>query len=104
MAQSGRRVNTKIEGRNHPNGALLNFFIEDEKADVRIEILEADGSLIQSYSNQSKEKSSKLEVKAGGNKFVWNLRYPGFLAFPGMVLYSSPNLGPKAIPGTYLTG
>ena len=103
MAQSGRRVNTKIEGDNHPNGALLNFFIEDEKADVRIEILEADGSLIQSYSNQSKEKSSKLEVKAGGNKFVWNLRYPGFLAFPGMVLYSSPNLGPKAMPGTYLT-
>ena len=102
MAQSGRRVNTKIEGENHPNGALLNFFIEDEKADVRIEILEADGSLIQSYSNQSKERSSKLEVKAGGNKFVWNLRYPGFLAFPGMVLYSSPNLGPKAIPGTYL--
>ena len=103
MAQSGRRVNTKIEGTNHPNGALLNFFIEDEKADVRIEILEADGSLIQSYSNQSKERSSKLQVKAGGNKFVWNLRYPGFLAFPGMVLYSSPNLGPKAVPGTYLT-
>ena len=103
MAQSGRRVNTKIEGTNHPNGALLNFFIEDEKADVRIEILEADGSSIRSYSNQSKERSSKLQVKAGGNKFVWNLRYPGFLAFPGMVLYSSPNLGPKAVPGTYLT-
>ena len=102
MAQSGRRVNSKIEGTNHPNGALLNFFIEDEKADVQIEILEIDGSLIKSYSNQSKERSSKLKVKAGGNKFVWNLRYPGFLAFPGMVLYSSPNLGPKAVPGSYL--
>ena len=102
MVQSDQNGNSKIEGTNHPNGALLNFFVTDEKANVRIEILEIDGSLIRSYSNQSKESSSKLQVKTGGNKFIWNLRYPGFLAFPGMVLYSSPNLGPKAVPGTYL--
>ena len=102
MAQSDQNANSKIEGTNHPNGALLNFFVEDEKADIRIEILETDGSLIRSFSNQSKESSSKLQIKTGGNKFIWNLRYPGFLAFPGMVLYSSPNLGPKAVPGTYL--
>ena len=88
MVQSGQNGNSKIEGTNHPRGALLNFFVEDEKADVRIEILKIDGSVIRSYSNQSKESSSKLQVKTGGNKFIWNLRYPGFLDFPGMVLYS----------------
>ena len=102
IAQSSQLSNTRTEGTNHPNGALLNFFVEDDKAEVHIEILESDGSLIRSYSNESKKKSSKLQVKTGGNKFIWNLRYPGFLDFPGMVLYSSPNLGPKAVPGTYL--
>ncbi len=29
------------------------------------------------------------------------MRYPGFIAFDGMVLYSSPNTGPKAVPGKY---
>jgi hypothetical protein len=29
------------------------------------------------------------------------MRYPGYTAFPGMVYYGSPNLGPKAVPGKY---
>ena len=30
------------------------------------------------------------------------MRYPGYKEFEGMVFYSSPNKGPKAIPGEYL--
>jgi hypothetical protein len=29
------------------------------------------------------------------------MRYPGFKSFDGMVLYSSPNVGPKVTPGKY---
>ena len=29
------------------------------------------------------------------------MRYPGYKTFEGMVFYSSPNVGPKAIPGKY---
>jgi hypothetical protein len=29
------------------------------------------------------------------------MRYPGYKTFAGMVFYGSPNLGPKAVPGTY---
>ena len=29
------------------------------------------------------------------------MRYPGFKEFDGMVFYSSPNIGPKAVPGEY---
>ena len=42
-----------------------------------------------------------LKVKSGGNRLIWDMRYPGFTSFDGMVLYSSPNVGPKAIPGNY---
>lgn len=104
MAGSGwRKPDLRKVGENHPNGVIFHYFIKDyEKSTaVKLEILEADGDLIQAYSNNSKDKKSKLKVQSGGNRFVWNMRYPGFKEFPGMVLYSSPNVGPKAIPGTY---
>ena len=103
MAQGRDRRggNSKLYGQNHPNGVLLNYFVANAKDSIVLEILEADGTLIRSYSNKSKESSSRLRVTSGGNRFVWDLRYPGFDTFDGMVLYSSPNLGPKAIPGMY---
>ncbi|MFM8348353.1 MAG: glycosyl hydrolase, partial [Bacteroidota bacterium] len=62
---------------------------------------EQDGKVIRSFSNKSREKGDLLTVKPGANRFTWNLRYPGYKTFPGMVYYGSPNLGPKAVPGTY---
>ncbi len=110
MQQSGwGRANPKLEGTNHPNGAIINYYIPElsETDTVRIEIREANGTVIQGFSNQAKENKNKpaatkpLKVKTGGNRFVWNMQYPGFTAFKGMVLYSSPNRGPKAVPGKY---
>ncbi len=105
MAQSGGwgRPNTKLEGENHPNGVLFNYFLAemDDKSQVQLDIMEMNGDLIRSYTNKSKDRDQRLRVKKGGNRFIWDMRYPGFKEFPGMVLYSSPNRGPKAIPGTY---
>ena len=42
-----------------------------------------------------------IKPKPGGNKLIWDMRHPGFVAFDGMVLYSSPNTGPKVVPGKY---
>jgi len=39
--------------------------------------------------------------RVGINRFVWNLRYPGFTDFPGMILWSAGNNGPAAVPGRY---
>jgi len=102
MAQEGVARVTKVSGENHPNGVLFHYFVKnvDEKSDVKLEILEMDDDLIQTFSNKLKGKQA-LNVKKGGNRFVWDMRYPGFKDFPGMVLYSSPNVGPKAVPGTY---
>ncbi|MEM6541987.1 MAG: glycosyl hydrolase [Bacteroidota bacterium] len=111
MQQSGgwRTPNTKLVGENHPNGAIINFYIKDKRESdtISIEILEMDGSVIQRFSNLAKEntlhpKADKpLKVKSGGNRLIWNMRYPGFKTFKGMVFYSSPNRGPKAVPGDY---
>lgn len=112
MQQSGgwSKPNAKLVGENHPDGAIINYYLKNVKETdtVSVEILETDGAVIQRFSNQVKKEDKldpdsdkPLEVKAGGNRLIWNLRYPGYKAFKGMVFYSSPNIGPKAVPGGY---
>ena len=129
MHQSGGwgRVNTKLVGENHPNGVIINYYIKNLKENdkVRIDILDSENKVIQSYSNKNLDDTENndskpvlsnsqdidyaltgmniksLKVKSGGNRLIWDMRYPGFTSFDGMVLYSSPNVGPKAIPGNY---
>ena len=105
MAQGGGfgRSNYKLEGKNHPDGVIFNYFINQlsDDEEVKLEIMEMDGDVIKTLSNKSKDPKTKIDFKEGGARYVWNLRYPGFTEFPGMVLYSSPNRGPKAVPGTY---
>jgi photosystem II stability/assembly factor-like uncharacterized protein len=98
-----RDGNRKLHGENHPGGVMVHYFIKnvDDKSDVKIDILEMNGVLIKSFTNKAKEKADQVTAKAGGNRFVWNMRHPGYKTFPGMVYYGSPNSGPKAIPGKY---
>ncbi|MBS1543541.1 MAG: glycosyl hydrolase [Bacteroidetes bacterium] len=95
--------NRKLEGENHPGGVMVHYFIGavDEKTEARMEFLEMNGTVIKTFSNKAKERADMLNIKKGGNRFVWNMRYPGYKTFPGMVYYGSPNLGPKAVPGKY---
>lgn len=99
---AGRNVNRKLEGENHPGGVMIHYYIKNvtETTDIKLDILEANGSLIKSFGNKL-TGAATLSVKAGGNRFVWDMRYAGYTTFPGLVYYGSPNLGPKAIPGKY---
>ncbi len=55
MAGSNRR-DPKLEGENHPNGVMIHYFIKklDEKAEVKIDILENNGDTIRTFSNKAK--------------------------------------------------
>jgi hypothetical protein len=102
MAGSNRR-DPKLEGENHPNGVMIHYYLKKLEAntEVKIQILEQDGDTIRTFSTKAKDKLNQISVKAGGGRFIWDMRYPGYKTFPGMVFYGSPNQGPKAIPGTY---
>ncbi|MFM1879333.1 MAG: hypothetical protein RLZZ241_2199 [Bacteroidota bacterium] len=110
MPQSGwGKPDLLQEGENHPNGALIHYYIKDYKTgdQVRLEILDAEKQTIRQFSNTAKTNrlnpnaEQPLQVTSGGNLLVWDLRHPGFTSFEGMVLYSSPNVGPKVAPGNY---
>ncbi len=102
-SQGGYREPRKGEGENRPGGVLVHYYLKsvDDKTDVKLEFLTANGEVIKSYGNKAKERPEQLTLKAGGNRFVWDMRYAGYKTFPGMVFYGSPNQGPKAVPGMY---
>ena len=128
MQQSGGwgRPNNLLNGVNHPNGIIINYTLKEfnENDYVKIDIVDNNNNLIRSFTNNKEKLLSSLEKpvlsntndieyalsgnnikslspKSGGNKLIWDMRYPGFKSFDGMILYSSPNVGPKAIPGSY---
>ena len=136
MSQSGgwNRPNNLLSGQNHPNGVIINYYIKKLQEDdyLRIDILNMDGSIIRSFTNNQDKYSQagnddksvmvgnpvlsnpndidsalgsdnieSLSPRNGGNRLIWDMRYPGFKSFEGMVLYSSPNVGPKVTPGKY---
>ena len=128
IQQSGGwgRSNNLLNGVNHPNGVIINYTLKEfnENDYVKIDIIDNNNNLVRSFTNNKEKLLSSLQKpvlsntndieyalsgnnikslspKSGGNKLIWDMRYSGFKSFDGMILYSSPNVGPKAVPGTY---
>ena len=94
---------SKTEGQNHPNGVVTHFYIKDltEKDSVRLTYTTVKGDTLASFSNASKNKEKKLEVKKGGNTHVWDTRGKGAETLDGMIFWWASFNGAKAVPGDY---
>jgi len=91
------------EGQNPPVGLVINYFLKEaptKEAPVKLEIKDANGKVVRSFSTTIENGPNKLEAKAGMNRLVWNLRYDDAEDFPGMVLWGSLT-GPRAVPNVY---
>ena len=64
--------------------------------EVKIEILELEGDVIQQYSSLTDD----LPDNRGMNRLFWDLRYPPAVLF-GDRLFRGGNYGPQAVPGDY---
>lgn len=96
--------NLKGVGKNHPGGVMVHFYLKDTaKTSASLEIMEADGSLIKKYATKpnKKDNEEKLDIKPGGNMFVWNMRYPNAEGFDGLIMWGASLNGPRAVPGKY---
>ena len=95
-------ISSLTAGTNLPNGVIIHYYLKDFDAKndkVEIQFHSNDGELIKMYS--TKDKKNKLEVKAGGNSFVWDTRYDGAEKLKGMIFWSASFSGAKAVPGPY---
>jgi photosystem II stability/assembly factor-like uncharacterized protein len=101
----GRRGGvSKTEGRNHPGGVMIHYYLKDTvSAKVSLEILETGGALIKKFATKpdKKAKEEEMKMKPGMNKFNWNMRYADAEGFDGLIMWAGGLTGPKAIPGTY---
>jgi len=115
-------------GKNPPDGAVLNYFLPAKPAtDIQLEIRDADGRLVHSYSSAPPPKEPEavpfvaeywiahpqpLSKEAGMHRFVWNLRYSDPRAmhpqspynYPIAAIVGStplPPQGPLVLPGKY---
>lgn len=97
------RQPSKTEGENLANGVITHFYLKDvtDKDSIALVYTKMNGDTLATYSTYAKEKDKKLEVKKGGNTFVWNTRGKGAERLKGMILWAANLNGPKAVPGTY---
>jgi photosystem II stability/assembly factor-like uncharacterized protein len=114
-------------GQNPPTGALIDFWLKDRPTgEVRIEILDAAGKLVNKYTSNPSNRPTgsedttpvideqggggggrgggapaRVPTQAGMNRFIWDLRYPDATTFPGLIMWAGSTRGPMITPGTY---
>ena len=107
-------------GQNPPSGAVIYYSLAEkpkDKEEVKLEILDSQGKVVKKYSSVKKKEEGPsnpeeegfgrprgpqtLPVKAGLNRFVWNLHYEDATTFPGLVMWGGSVDGPLAPPGEY---
>ncbi|HET7274673.1 MAG TPA: hypothetical protein VFI91_05810 [Longimicrobiaceae bacterium] len=101
--------------RGVDNGVTVDYFLEEPADKVTLDFIAPDGEVIRSLSTTRAEVEDEDEEEdsgrrgrqdgpstdAGSNRFIWNLRYPGFTEFPGMILWAARSAGPVIVPGEY---
>ena len=108
-------------GQNPNIGAVVYFMLKNDVEDeIKLEFLDMRDNVIKSYSSKEDEKGKPVEEsplfyeeeekrpstvvpnKAGLNRFVWDLSYPGVTNLDGrQILWAGNTSGPRAVPGTY---
>jgi len=99
----GRTRSSLTQGTNLPNGVIVHFNVKDfnaAKDTIQLHVKEKNGELIKTFSTATEK--DKLDLKVGGNQFVWNTRYKGAERLDGMILWGASLSGAKAVPGNYL--
>ncbi|MBV9405077.1 MAG: hypothetical protein JO211_07015, partial [Acidobacteriaceae bacterium] len=115
------RVHTPSEppslttGANPPEGAIIYAYTKTKPKKARLEVLDSSGKVVRTLSSDvdkrpdeqldpDDEKPKKqIEMKAGLNRLVWDLRYEGPPHVENYYLYEyeEGSHGPLALPGQY---
>ena len=95
----------------------IDYSLKAPAQKVIVDILDAKGDAIRSFSNSSAEadkpagppspqdffrpQDPKPPLAAGLHRLNWDLRYKGATDFPGLIMWAASTRGPVAPPGTY---
>ena len=101
-------------GENPAVGAPLYYYLKEEsKETAKLEILDAQGKVIRTYTSEEKateeapeegdkeDEAEHIPVKAGPNVFAWDLRYEPPTKIPAAIYDEGEPVGPLVMPGSY---
>ena len=118
---------TATVGKNPPNGVVVYYSLKAKPtSDVVLEFLDAGGKSIRKFTASAKPSPSpaqgsatpepaaaeeggppsggapaRLPIDVGMNRFIWDMRDPDAVRFPGMILWAGETRGPRIVPGNY---
>ena len=102
--------------------AEIDYYLKQPADKVTIDILDSKGQVVRTFAGTPEDDKKKkgaageedpdeeygppkpkpVPRKAGLNRFVWDLRYPGATGFKGLIFWGARvDSGPFAVPGTY---
>jgi photosystem II stability/assembly factor-like uncharacterized protein len=103
--------------RGRDRNVTFDYFLGKEAPEVKIEFLDAGGTVLRSFTGTPKEDKPAADAGAnpffgggpprvttaqGINRFTWDMRYEGATVFPGMIMWAAqPQRGPAAPTGKY---
>jgi hypothetical protein len=106
--------NDPLRGRD--NNLTIDYHLAKDADEVKIEILDASGAVLRSFTGTPKDKPAEAEggggfgfrpppppgTKKGMNRYTWDLRQSGAVVFPGMIMWAAqPQRGPASPPAKY---
>ena len=104
-ADGAQARNPGANGINHPGGLMVYFYLPskpDSSQNYTLGFYTAAGDKIREFSTEAKEKQNKLtDLKAGLNRFVWDMRHEEAKTFDGIILWWADTDGPQLPPGEY---
>ena len=118
--RSDTRLFTPRDAVRPLNRAVFDYYLPKAADKVTIEILDDKGAVVKTFAGTPDDDRRRTAQAsddedsprggaqrppsrhAGGNRFTWDLRYPGATTFPGMILWQvNAEQGPVAMPGQY---
>jgi photosystem II stability/assembly factor-like uncharacterized protein len=103
--------------RSVSRGVSIDYFLKTAADAITIEILDAGGSVIRTFTGPPPDKPESPQGEAGEdggrpaaprapgkqgmNRFTWDMRYAGARDFPGLIMWAATTRGPIAPPGKY---
>jgi photosystem II stability/assembly factor-like uncharacterized protein len=106
--------------RGLDNNVAFDYYLAKDADEVKIEILDAQGQVLRSFTGTAKDAQQpqpqgqgggggfgggaapRVGVRKGMNRFTWDLRQQGAEVFPGMIMWAAnPQRGPASPPAGY---
>ena len=113
--------------RGLDQGVTISYYLKSSGQKVDLDIVDARGNVVRTFSSadtasaggrggrgggggeQGGEEGGgrfggaapRVGNRAGVNRFTWDMRYPGPVTFPNMILWAAGANGPRAVPGDY---